>query len=53
MTDTIAFTGLKQFSITRKLLLSIAANIVTYEIFLIQLKPNAGDIEDTEDLCRM
>jgi hypothetical protein len=51
MSDTIAFTGMKEFSITRKLLLSIVAKVITYEIFLLQLKPSAGSMQDAEDIC--
>lgn len=47
MSDTIAFTGIKMFHITRKVLLSIAANIITYEIFLIQFSPKSdGGVVD-------
>ncbi|ALC49894.1 Gr5a, partial [Drosophila busckii] len=36
VSDEIALTGLKFFSITRKLFLSVAGSIVTYELVLIQ-----------------
>jgi hypothetical protein len=53
MTDTIALTGMKQFHITRELLLSIAAKIITYELFLVQLQPDPGRFEDAEDSCKV
>ena len=56
MSDTIAFSGIKMFQITRKVLLSIAANIITYEIFLIQFAPRSDggvvDIDVDMDICR-
>jgi hypothetical protein len=53
MTDTIALTGMNMFHITRELLLSIAAKIITYELFLMQLKPDPGNGEDGDDLCKL
>ncbi|XP_049855446.1 gustatory receptor for sugar taste 64a-like [Schistocerca gregaria] len=35
--DEVAFTGLKFFSITRKLILTVAGTIATYEVVLLQL----------------
>lgn len=56
MSDTIAFSGIKMFFITRKVLLSIAANIITYEIFLIQFAPRSDgrvvDIDVAMEMCR-
>lgn len=55
MMDTTAFTGMKMFYITRKLLVSIAANIITYEIFLIQFSPKSDgrvvDFDDDTEMC--
>lgn len=34
--DTIALTGMRFFYLTRKLILSVAATIATYELVLIQ-----------------
>lgn len=34
--DTIALTGMKFFQLTRRLVLSVAGTIVTYELVLIQ-----------------
>lgn len=53
--DSIAFTGMKMFYINRRLLLSIAANIITYEILLIQFSPRSDgrvvDVGDDIDMC--
>lgn len=38
--DTIALTGMRFFYLTRKLILSVASTIVTYELVLIQFHPN-------------
>lgn len=46
--DTIALTGLKFFNLTRKVVLSVAATIVTYELVLIQLRSKH---ESTSDVC--
>lgn len=53
MMDTIALTGMNMFHITRELLLSIAVNIITYELFLVQLKPDPGSTDDAADLCQI
>lgn len=43
--DTIALTGLRFFNLTRKLILSVAGTIVTYELVLIQFH-QSDDITD-------
>lgn len=39
--DTIALTGMRFFYLTRKLILSVASTIITYELVLIQF--NSGE----------
>uniref|UniRef100_A0A182LWX8 Gustatory receptor n=1 Tax=Anopheles culicifacies TaxID=139723 RepID=A0A182LWX8_9DIPT len=47
-TDTVALTGLKFFSMTRKLVLNVTGAIITYELVLIQFhKDEVSDV----DLC--
>lgn len=36
--DTIALTGMRFFYLTRKLILSVAGTIITYELVLIQFQ---------------
>lgn len=43
--DVIALSGKKFFFLTRKLVLSVAGTIITYELVLIQFKTN-DDISD-------
>lgn len=40
--DIIALTGLKCFYLTRKLILSVAATIITYELVLLQFHEDAN-----------
>lgn len=49
--DVIALTGLNLFSITKKFVLSAAAKIITYEIFLIQLQETTEIREIKEHFC--
>ncbi|XP_055326851.1 gustatory receptor for sugar taste 64f-like [Sitodiplosis mosellana] len=46
--DTIALTGMRFFFLTRKLILSVAATIITYELVLIQFQTE----DSTETECR-
>ncbi|XP_063220885.1 gustatory receptor for sugar taste 64f-like [Bacillus rossius redtenbacheri] len=46
--DEVVLTGMKFFSVTRSLILTIAGTIVTYEIFLIQFHYTS-----TDDLLRV
>lgn len=48
--DTIALSGMKFFFLTRKLVLSVAGTIITYELVLIQFHQD-DDISDY-DPCR-
>lgn len=43
--DTIALSGMKFFFLTRKLVLSVAGTIITYELVLIQFHQD-DDITD-------
>ncbi|CAO1392130.1 unnamed protein product [Diamesa hyperborea] len=49
--DTIALTGLRFFNLTRKLILSVAGTIVTYELVLIQFH-QSDDITDYDPCQR-
>uniref|UniRef100_A0A182WQV6 Gustatory receptor n=1 Tax=Anopheles minimus TaxID=112268 RepID=A0A182WQV6_9DIPT len=49
-TDTVALTGLKFFSMTRKLVLNVTGAIITYELVLIQF--HKDDVSDV-DLCKL
>lgn len=51
--DMVALTGLRFFFITRKLMLSVAAKVITYEIFLIQLQMNNQSDDSKEDFCNV
>ncbi|XP_049532443.1 gustatory receptor for sugar taste 64f-like [Anopheles darlingi] len=49
-TDVVALTGLKFFSMTRKLVLNVTGAIITYELVLIQFhKDEVSDV----DLCKL
>ncbi|XP_049799629.1 gustatory receptor for sugar taste 64f-like [Schistocerca nitens] len=56
--DEVAFTGLKFFSITRKLILTVAGTIATYEVVLLQLndvnafsRTEQQSLNSTEPVC--
>ncbi|CAO1403406.1 unnamed protein product [Diamesa serratosioi] len=49
--DTIALSGLRFFNLTRKLILSVAGTIVTYELVLIQFH-QSDDITDYDPCQR-
>lgn len=51
--DMIALSGMKFFTITRRMMLSVVATIITYEIFLIQLHQNDTAPEPNEDHCKI
>lgn len=51
--DVVALTGLKLFSVTRKLMLSVVAKVITYEIFMIQLDQASESNESAHDFCNV
>ncbi len=45
-TDTVALSGMKFFFLTRKLVLSVAGTIITYELVLIQFRKISDVVSD-------
>lgn len=46
--DVTALTGMQFFSITRKLMLSVVAKVITYEIFLLQMQQGKSSEPEVE-----
>lgn len=49
--DVVGLTGMRFFHITRKLMLTVIAKVITYEIFLIQLQNDNQSDESKENFC--
>ncbi|XP_017755956.1 PREDICTED: gustatory receptor for sugar taste 64f-like [Eufriesea mexicana] len=53
-TDNICLTGMKFFSVTRSLVLTVAGTIVTYELVLVQFNANQqNDVTNSTAACEV